>query len=196
MKFTKNLFLSMKLYILQLFTILLFATSCSKNDDNVILPLNSGINITMRNTLQDAGQPEVTYPSLFGKPDNAYDEQAVLSNTNVEFNSALAQQNTPVGNISGLFKIDFTENSITYTVLPQLNDPFWGTGGIADVFGVTPEGKFDRYYFTFSQSHNIKGFTSTNNSINLRIDSDKVVVVEVRSGFNLQPGATFTINLK
>lgn len=179
---------------LALVTGLLFFSSCSDDDDITTPPLTQNVSITMRNTLQDPGESEVTYPSLFGQADNAYDENATLSNTNVEFATALAQNGTPVGNISGLFKIDFTENTIKYTVLPQLDDPFWG--GMAVVFGVTPQGKFDRYYFTFSKEHNIKGFTTSDPAINLRIDSNKIVVVEIGAGFNLQPGATFTINLK
>jgi len=57
-------------------------------------------------------------------------------------------------------------------VFASLNDPFW-----AMVFGVFPAGKFDRYYLTFSEPHNIESSTSSNSSVNLRIDSDTVVVV-------------------
>lgn len=157
-------------------------------------PLTEGVDITLRNTLQDPGEAEVTYASLFGQPDNAFDEFATLSNTTTEFATALAQTGTPVGDISGLYKIDFTENSISYTVLPELNDPFWG--GFAEIFGVTPAGKTDRYYFTFSDAHKVTSFNSTDNAVNLRIDSDNVFVVEIGEGYDVQTGATFTITLE
>lgn len=156
-------------------------------------PLTEGLDITMRNTLQDPGEAEVTYASLFGQADDAFDEFATLSNSSIEFATALAQTGTPVGDISGLYEINLTENSITYTVLPELTDPFWG--GFAEIFGVTPQGKTDRYYLTFSGAHNITGFTTTATGVNLRVDSDNVIVVEVGEGFDVQPGATFSISL-
>lgn len=162
-------------------------------------PLAEGLNITMRNTLQDPGEAEVTYPSLFGQADDAFDEFATLSNATVEFATALAQTGvpTPFGplDVNGLYEINLTENSITYTVIAALTDPFWGPGGIADIFGVTPVGKTDRYYFTFSDAHNITGFTTDGTGVNLRIDSDNVVVVEIGEGFDVQPGASFSISL-
>ena len=45
------------------------------------------------------------------------------------------------GDISGLYEIDLSENSIDVTLLPTADDPFW-----VNVFEVFPEGKFDRYY--------------------------------------------------
>jgi len=180
-----------KLILFAAFGLLVFA-SCG-DDDDVKTPLNEGLNITMRNTLQDPGETEVTYASLFGQADDAYDEFATLSNTTEEFPTALAQTGTPVGDISGLYSIDLTENSISFTVLPELDDPFWG--GFAEIFGVTPAGKTDRYYLTFSESHNISDFTTNGTGINLRLDSDNIVVVEVGEGFDVQPGASFIINL-
>jgi len=47
------------------------------------------------------------------------------------------------------------------------------------VFGEFPEGKFDRYYFTFSEPHNVGSFTSSNESVSLRVDSPTVLVVEI-----------------
>ena len=58
-----------------------------------------------------------------------------------------------------------------------------------------PEGKFDRYYLTFDEAHNIEGFTSTNKSVSLRVDSPTVVVVEIGEGYDMSPGAAFTIDL-
>jgi hypothetical protein len=173
---------------------LLSFSSCSDDDDNVtVKPLTEGVEITLRNTLQDPDSLEVTYASLFGQADDAFDEFATLSNSSTEFATALAQSGTPVGDISGLYEIDFTENSISFTVLPELTDPFWG--GFAEIFGVIPAGKTDRYYFTFSDAHKVTSFNSTDNAVNLRIDSDNVFVVEIGEGYDVQPGATFTISL-
>jgi len=158
--------------------------------DDIPSPLQEGMDITMRNTLQDAGEAEATYASLFGQPDDAYDEFAILSNTTSEFPTALAQSGTPAGDINGLYDIDFTENSIEFTVLPGEDDPFW-----SNVFGLFPDGKFDRYYFTFSEPHNVTSFTSDNPNLNLRIDSETVIVVELTGGYDVQPGVSFTVNL-
>lgn len=144
----------------------------------------------MRNTLQDPGKPEVSYPALFGQADDAYDEFATLSNTVSEFPTALAQNGTPAGDLSGLYNIDLTENSISYTVLPEATDPFW-----SNVFGMFPAGKTDRYYFTFSEPHNVTGFNCKEDWVNVRIDSDTVLVVELSEGYNLQPGVSFNISL-
>ena len=134
-----------KILLLALFGILAFS-SCKDDDDPQ--PLNEGVNITLRNTLQDPNEAEVTYASLFGQADDAYDEFATLSNSTSEFATALAQEGTPVGDISGLYNIDFTENDITFTVLPELSDPFWG--GFAEIFGVTPAGKTEILFHLFN----------------------------------------------
>ncbi len=167
-------------------------SSCGDDDESTPapLPLTEGVDITLRNTLQDPGEAEGTYASLFMQADDAFDEFGTLSNSSSEFATALAQPGTPFGDISGLYNIDFTENSIDFTLLPAANDPFW-----QNVFGVFPAGKFDRYYFTFSESHNISGFTCSNSSVNLRIDSETVVVVELSEDYDMNPGTAFTINL-
>ena len=183
----------MKLSKILVFTLLgtLVISSCNNDDDNnATTPLNEDVNITLRNTLQDPGEAEATYASLFGQPDDAYDEQGVLSNSISEFPTALAQSGTPAGDISGLYDINFTESSISFTVLPDANDPFW-----SNVFGLFPAEKFDRYYFTFSEPHNITGFTSTNSNLNVRIDSETVIVVELIEGYDVQPGVAFNVTL-
>ncbi len=174
-------------------TIILFAllgiltlSSCSKEE------LKEGVNITLRNTLEEDGT-EQTYASLFGASDAAFDETATLSNSSVEFASALAQDSTATGlpfNLGGLYEIDLTENSIKFQVLPDETTPFW-----SNVLGLFPAGKVDRYYFTFSEPHNISGFESENSFLNLRIDSETVVVVELKEGYDLQPGVSFSVNL-
>ena len=155
-------------------------------------PLEEGLSIVMRNTLQDPGEAEATYPSLFRQADDAFDETGTLSNSTVEFATALAQSPATGApfDISGLYEIDFTEDSIAFTLLPDASDMFW-----MNVFGLFPADKFDRYYFTFSSPHNITGFTSDNSNLNLRIDSDTVVVVELSEGYDLQPGVSFEVDL-
>ena len=183
----------MKFNTLILFALLgiLSFSSCNNDDDDIAQPLTEGVNITLRNTLEEDGL-EQTYAALFGAADDAFDEFATLSNSTSEFPTALAQ--TPASgapfDISGLYDIDLSENSINFTVLPDNTDPFW-----VNVFGLFPEGKVDRYYFTFSEPHNISGFTSTNSSLNVRIDSETVIVVELSEGYDLQPGVAFSVTL-
>lgn len=184
-------------WVLAVLSITLFV-SCDKDDDEVTSPvvvsqpLNEGVEITLRNTLQDPVEDEVTYASLFGQADEAFDEFATLSNSASEFPTALSQ--TPANgapfDISGLYDINLSENSIDFTVLPDDTDTFW-----VNVFGTFPPGKVDRYYFTFSEPHNISGFSSDNSSMNVRIDSDSVIVVELMEGYDLQPGISFGVTL-
>ncbi len=179
----------MKLNTIILFTLLgiLTLSSCKKDE---IPPLAEGVSITLRNTLQDPNEAEATYASLFMQADDAFDESATLSNSSSEFATALAQAGTALGDISGLYNIDFTESTINFTLLPTATDPFW-----QNVFGVFPADKFDRYYFTFNEPHNITGFSSTNSAVNLRIDSETVIVVEISEGYDMNPGISFSINL-
>ncbi len=177
-----------KIFFLSLLGILVFS-SCKDDEDNT-LPLSEGVNITLRNTLQDPNEAEGTYASLFGQADNAFDEVATLSNSVAEFSTALAQDGTPIGDISGLYNIDFTDSKIDFTLLPTADDPFW-----QNVFGVFPAGKFDRYYFTFSEPHNISSYSSNNSSVNLRIDSETVIVVEISEAYDMNPGISFSITL-
>lgn len=166
-----------------------FFTACG-DDDVVEKALKEGVDITLRNTLQDPGEMEGTYPGLFGLADDAFDEFATLSTSSIEFTGALGQAGTPFGDINGLYAIDFTESNIEFNLLPDSTDPFWPMQ-----FGTFPEGKFDRYYFTFSENHNIKGSTSNDENVNLRIDSDKVIVVELSGGYDFNPGKSFSISL-
>ena len=167
-------------------------SACSSSDDddngaeNILL---EGMNITLRNTLEEGGS-EGSFPSLFGQADDAFDESGTLSFSESEFPTALAQPGV-AGGISGLYDIDLNADSISYTLLPAADDPFW-----VNVFEVFPAGKFDRYYLTFSEPHNITSGTSDNNSVSLRIDSDTVAVVEISGGYDMNPQMSFTINLQ
>jgi len=180
----------------KLFPIVLSAltlSACSSNDDNATTqsgPLSAGVEITMRNTLQEGG-PEAAYPTLFGLADDAYDEIGTLSFSASEFPTALAQPDSPAGNISGLYDIDLNADSINYTMLPSADDPFW-----SNVFSVFPAGKFDRYYFTFSEPHGITGSTSSDSAVSLRIDSETTIVVEIAEGYDMNPPMSFSISLE
>jgi len=165
-------------------------SSGDNNDDNVVEDLLSeGTNITLRNTLEEGGI-EVSYPSLFGQMDDAFDEMGTLSYSEAEFPTALAQPDV-AGGISGLYEIDLNANSIDFTLLPAADDPFW-----VNVFEVFPAGKFDRYYLTFSEPHNITSGTSSNSSVSLRIDSNTVVVVQIAEGYDMNPPMSFNISLE
>lgn len=177
------------LFLLVLGTLTL--SSCGDDDDEKQSPLSENTSITLRNTLQDPGEMEGTYASLFMQADDAFDEFGTLSNSSSEFPTALAQPGTPFGDISGLYDIDFMETSINFTLLPDSTDPFWPMQ-----FGEFPAGKFDRYYFTFSEPHNISSSSSSNNSVRLRIDSDTVIVVEISEGYDFNPGISFQITLE
>lgn len=167
---------------------LLVLAACG-GDDSALLPV--GADVTLRNTLQDPGEPETAFPALFGAPEDAFDENGTVSTSDAEFPTALAQPDTPMGDISGLYEIDMTEDSIEFTLLPAADDPFW-----VNVFGVFPDGKFDRYYFTFSEPHNIEGSSSNNDSVSLRVDSPTVAVVEIGADYDMNAGAGFTIELE
>ena len=170
------------------FAALLLLAACGGDDGG---PLTAGVDITLRNTLEESEAPETAFPALFGKADDAFDESGTMSDDDAEFPTALAQPGTPMGDISGLYEIDLTESSITFTLLPAADDPFW-----INVFEVFPEGKFDRYYLTFAEPHNIEASSSNDESVSLRIDSPTVAVVEISEGYDMSPGASFTIDLE
>jgi len=170
-------------------------TSCKDDDDNTP-PLNEGVNITLRNTLQNPNEAEGTYAALFMQADNAFDEMSTISESSVEFPTALAQPASATGlqfDVNGLYEINIDGSSINFKTIAAEDDPFWG--GFAEVFGTFPAGKFDRYYFTLSENHNIESFTSSNSNVNLRIDSDRVFVVEIGGGYELTATTSFTISL-
>lgn len=159
-------------------------SSCDDDDDNAIttFPLESNT-VTVRNTYEDLHVPEISFASYL---DYAF------TGSDVEFPEALKveseDQEKPL--INGLYSINFTGNTITYTLLPDSDDEFWKTN-----YRTLEEGVNDRYYLTFKEAHNVASFTASDPAINVRIDSDNVLVVEVGEGFEFQPGAAFTINL-
>lgn len=175
-----------------------------------------GAAITMRNTYNDSDVPEVSFASYvdfamgtsLGEAgldvtanvvyegvalgEAGLDLTADLSYSSTEFPEALKADLTANGAflINGLYAINFTENTITYTLLPVAGDPFWSNN-----YRVLEEGVYDRYYLTFENPHGVSSFTSSNEAVNLRIDSDKILVVEIGEGFDFKPGASFTLSL-
>lgn len=181
---------SLKLCCVCLSSALVLSACSSDPDDNgtenILL---EGMTITLRNTLEEEGS-EGSFPSLFGQADDAFDETGTLSFSESEFPTALAQP-AVAGGISGLYEIDLTANSINFTLLPAADDPFW-----VNIFEVFPAGKFDRYYLTFSEPHNIASSTSSNSAVSLRIDSDTVAVVQIAESYDMNPPMSFSISLE
>ena len=185
---------SNKLLFFAILGFLVFS-SCGDDDDEK-LPLSEGISITLRNTLQNPNEAEGTYAALFMQADDAFDEMSTISESAVEFPTALAQPASATGlqfDVNGLYEINIDGSSINFKTIAAEDDPFWG--GFAEVFGTFPDGKFDRYYFTLSEDHNIESYTSSNSNVNLRIDSDRVFVVEIGGGYELTATTSFTISL-
>lgn len=167
-----------------LFSLIAF-TSCDDNDnddDNPTFPITLGSSVTVTNTFQSiAFTNEVEEPieDLFQVPAGSLSSIANVGNA-VEFSAYLL----------GLYDIDIDEDNISFEVVAQEGDATYG-----DLFRTLEAGTIDRYYLTFDEAQNVNGFTSTNSSVNLRVDSDKVLVVEIGEGFDFNPGSTFTITL-
>lgn len=163
------------LFLGLLFSIITF-TSCERYD------LKPGSSVTVTNTFQsDAftnGQ-EQAIEDLFQMPAGSLAATANVGDA-VEFSAYLL----------GLYDIDIDESSIRFEVVAQDGDPTYG-----DLFRVLEAGTVDRYYLTFNTEQKVKEATSNNSSVNLRIDSDKVLVVEIGEGYDFKPGQNFTITL-
>ena len=173
MKFSKLNFLLLGL-ILSLFTL----SSCSDDED----PITSGSSVTISNTFQSTAftmDAELAIEDLFQVPANSLEASTIISDA-VEFPAYLLN----------LYDINIDENSISFEVVAQEDDPTYGT-----LFRVLEADTYDRYYLTFTEAQNVSSFTSSNASVNLRIDSDKVLVVEIGEGYDFKPGQNFTITL-
>lgn len=160
------------------FTVLLFS-SCTKEEKP---PINSGASVTVTNTFQGTAQTggvEKTIEDVFGLPANALASTATIADA-VEFPNYLL----------GLYDIDIDESMISFDLVAAANDTTYGS-----FFRTIEAGSKDRYYLTFDEAQNVSGFSSDNSSVNLRMDSDKVLVVEIGEGFNFNPGTSFSITL-
>lgn len=177
MKFSKSTFLFLGL----LFS---FATltSCEKDDNDPAVPITLGSSVTVSNTFQSTAftnGAELAIEGLFQVPAGSL---AAIANIGaaVEFPAYLLN----------LYDIDIDENSITFEVIAQADDPTYG-----DLFRVLEPDTYDRYYLTFDDAQKVNDSSSNNAAVNLRVDTDKVLVVEIGEGFDFKPGATFTITL-
>jgi len=154
-------------------------TSCSDDDDD---PITSGSSVTVTNTFQSTAftmDAELAIEDLFMQPAGSLAATATVGD-GVEFSDYLLN----------LYDINIDENSIRFEVVAQADDPTYG-----DLFRILEPATFDRYYFTFAEAQNVSGFTSTNSSVDLRIDSDRVIVVEIGADYDFKPDQNFTINL-
>ena len=171
MNFSKFNFL-----LLGLLCSLVTFTSCNKDD------IKPGSSVTVTNTFQSPSFTngiEQAIEDLFQVPAGSLAATANVGAA-VEFPAYLLN----------LYDIDINENKISFTVVAQADDANYG-----NLFRVLEADTYDRYYFTFNVDQKVKDFSSSNSSVNLRIDSDKVLVVEIGEGYDFKPGQNFTITL-
>ncbi len=159
-------------------------SSCKKDKDDYpeTTPIKLGSSVTVRNTFQSTAftnDVEQKIEDVFQVPAQSLEATANVGNA-VEFNAYLL----------GLYDIDINENSISFEVVAQAGDSTYG-----NLYRVLEPKTFDRYYLTFDQAQVVNGFTSSNPAINLRIDSDRILVVEIREGYDFKPGQSFKITL-
>ena len=139
--------------------------------------------VTVTNTFQSiafTNGAELAIEDLFQVPAGSLAATASVSE-DVEFPKYLLN----------LYDIDIDRKSIEFTVVAQAGDPTYG-----NLFRVLEAGTVDRYYLTFEESHKVKSGTSSNSAVKLRVDSDKVLVIEIGEGYDFKPGQNFTIDLK
>lgn len=169
-----------KLLLLISFFSIGFFSSCSDDDEKA--PINIGASVTVTNTLQaDATTNgiETTIEELFMMSAGALAATSTVSEA-VEFPAYLL----------GLYDIDIDENTISFELVAPIDDPTYSS-----FYRTLEAGTTDRYYLTFTEAQNVESFSSSNSSVNLRLDSDKILVVEIGEGFNFNPGSSFTITL-
>ena len=172
----------MKYSILLLSAIALFLTSCSKD---LIEP---GVEVTVTNTLQIAADPssggtggvETPVETILGVPTGTFVQSATVGD-GIEFDDYL----------SGLYDIDLSSETITFTLVAAANDPIY-----SGFFRTIEAGTFDRYYFKFAEDHRIASASSNNPSTSLEVLSDNEVVVVITEGFDFNPGSNFTLTLE
>lgn len=160
-----------------LFSLLTF-TACSDDD-----PITSGSSVTVTNTFQSTAftmDAELAIEDLFMAPAGSLAATATVGD-GLEFDNYLLN----------LYDINIDESSITFTCVAAEDDPNYGT-----LFRILEPATFDRYYFTFAEDQNVSSGTVSNSSVDLRIDSDKVLVVEIGAGYDFKPGQSFTVSLK
>lgn len=174
----KNFKTSMLILVLAI-TAISFS-SC--DDDDQVIPIVNASTVEIRNTFQGINQTggvEMKIEDLFGAPEGSLEATATVG-AGIEFENYLV----------GLYDIDINENTIHFNMAAKTGDATYG-----ELFRTIEAGSFDRYYLTFTDGHSVSSFTSNDAAVNLRIDSDKILVVEIGEGYVFQPGAEFTITL-
>lgn len=169
------------LFIGLLFT-LTAVTSCDDDDDIPTVPITLGSSVTVTNTFQSiafTNGVEEAIEDLFQMPPGSLAATANVGSA-VEFPAYLLN----------LYDIDINENSISFEVVAQDGDPTYG-----DLFRMLEGGTTDRYYLTFDTAQSVNGFTSSNSSVNLRVDSERTLVVEIGENYDFKPGQSFIITL-
>ncbi len=169
------------LFLGLLFSLSLF-TSCDSEDDTPVIPITLGSSVTVTNTFQSTaftGGTEETIEDLFQMPAGSLAATANVGAA-VEFSAYLL----------GLYDININENSISFEVVAQEGDPTYG-----ELFRILEAGTTDRYYLTFGSAQEVSSFSASNAAVNLRIDSDRILVVEIGEGYDFKPGQSFTITL-
>lgn len=178
MQFSKLFVLSLGL----LFSLVTF-TSCSDDDnEDVTIPITLGSSVTVTNTFQSTDftmDAELAVEDLFQVPAGSLAANANVGAA-IEFPAYLLN----------LYDIEIDENSINFEVVAKLDDPTY-----MNLFRVLEANTYDRYYLTFDNAQAVNAFTASNASVNLRIDSNKILVVEIGEGYDFKPGQNFTITL-
>ncbi|KXX70791.1 hypothetical protein [Flammeovirga sp. SJP92] len=156
-------------------------TSCDDDDDVTVLPITLGSKVNVNNTFQSPAfgyDDEMDFAVISGMNAGDFAADATLSSS-VEFPAYI-----------GLYDINISETTITFDVIAPEDDPTF-----SGFWRIIEAGTFDRYYLTFENAQNVKGFTSSNPNVRLRIDSEKVLVVEISQGYDFNPDQKFTITL-
>ncbi|MEO0900335.1 MAG: hypothetical protein AAFY71_28255 [Bacteroidota bacterium] len=150
-------------------------------------PISPDAQITVRNTLQTAADPsqggtggvELDIETIFSAPAGTYNQTATVGE-GIEFDDYL----------EGLYDINFSEDAISYELVAPQDHPIY-----AAFFRTLEAGTFDRYYFTFTEPHNIESGSSNHAAVSLSVISDTEIVVEISEGFSFNPGSSFEIAL-
>ncbi|MEM7572694.1 MAG: hypothetical protein AAF433_07330 [Bacteroidota bacterium] len=173
-------------FLLMLLAVILAFSAC--DDDDSTSPILLGAEITVTNTLQTAADPsmggtggvETPIETVFGLAPGSFRLSTAVSN-GIEF----------PGYLDGLYDIDFFENRITYNLVAPADHPIY-----SNFFRTIEANTFDRYYFEFTEAHNIESGSADNSSVNFSILSDTRILIEIGEGFDFNPGSSFSISLQ
>ncbi len=159
----------------------------SCDEDEEVSPIQSNAEVTVTNTLQTAADPsqggtggvETPIEVILGVPDGTFRLTATV-NDGVEF----------VDYLEGLYDINLSKDQITYNLVAPADHPIY-----SNFFRTIEANTFDRYYFEFTEPHNIESASADNSSVSLNVLSDTRIVVQIGEGFSFNPGSTFSITL-